>query len=85
MLVISDESTGFNKWVCQTCPYEFPITKQVRMSTLVESRSDPRSVQMNSRTRLKRKEVDDILGGEEAWGNMTTGQSVSNTLILVTH
>jgi hypothetical protein len=30
---------------------------------------------MNSRTRLKRKEVDDILGGEEAWGNMATGQS----------
>ena len=53
MLVISDESTGFNKWVCQTCPYEFPITKQVRKGTLwrsgcslVESRSrsDPRSV-----------------------------------------
>jgi len=55
MLVISDESTGLNKWVCQTCPYEFPITKQ-----------------MNSRTRLKRKELDDILGGDEAWGNMAT-------------
>jgi len=34
MLVISDESTGLNKWVCQTCPYEFPITKQVRKYSL---------------------------------------------------
>jgi hypothetical protein len=40
---------------------------------------------MNSRTRLKRKEVDDILGGEEAWGNMATGQLVSKSLILVTN
>ena len=31
---------------------------------------------MNSRTRLKRKEVDDILGGDEAWGNMATSESV---------
>ena len=37
---------------------------------------------MNSRTRLKRKEVDDILGGDEAWGNMTTSQSFSGSLIL---
>ena len=33
MLVISDESTGLNKWVCQTCPYEFPITKQVAIAS----------------------------------------------------
>jgi len=42
--------TGYNKWACNTCPYEFPITKQ-----------------MTSRTRLKRKEVDDVLGGAETW------------------
>jgi hypothetical protein len=40
---------------------------------LVESGSNLGLAQMNSRTRLKRKEVDDILGGDEAWGNMTTG------------
>ncbi|KAF8481525.1 hypothetical protein JB92DRAFT_2764936 [Gautieria morchelliformis] len=33
-----------------TCPYEFPISKQ-----------------MTSRTRLKRKELDDVLGEEEMW------------------
>ncbi|KAF8590566.1 hypothetical protein K439DRAFT_98956 [Ramaria rubella] len=42
--------TGYNKWACNTCPYEFPISKQ-----------------MTSRTRLKHKEVDDVLGGEEMW------------------
>ena len=49
LLVISAE-TGVNKWACNTCPYEFPITKQ-----------------MTSRTRLKRKKIDDVLGGEEMW------------------
>ena len=39
MLVISDESTGLNKWVCQTCPYEFPITKQVIFRELFGSGS----------------------------------------------
>lgn len=28
LLVISAES-GLNKWACNSCPYEFPITKQV--------------------------------------------------------
>ena len=27
LLVISAE-TGYNKWACNTCAYEFPITKQ---------------------------------------------------------
>lgn len=34
ILVISSE-TGYNKWACNTCAYEFPITKQVcRQNTL---------------------------------------------------
>jgi hypothetical protein len=28
LLVISSE-TGYNKWACNSCPYEFPISKQV--------------------------------------------------------
>lgn len=28
LLIISTE-TGYNKWACNTCAYEFPITKQV--------------------------------------------------------
>jgi DNA-directed RNA polymerase III subunit RPC11 len=48
-LVISSE-TGYNKWACNTCAYEFPISKQ-----------------MTSRTKLKLKEVDDVLGGDEMW------------------
>ncbi|EIW74637.1 hypothetical protein CONPUDRAFT_113195 [Coniophora puteana RWD-64-598 SS2] len=49
LLVISAE-TGYNKWACNTCAYEFPITKQ-----------------MTSRTKMKRKQVDDVLGGDEMW------------------
>ncbi|EJU03983.1 hypothetical protein DACRYDRAFT_63561 [Dacryopinax primogenitus] len=49
-ILIIAADTGRNKWRCPTCPYEFPIHKQ-----------------MSSRTRLKRKEVDDVLGGEAAW------------------
>ncbi|KZV64760.1 hypothetical protein PENSPDRAFT_690471 [Peniophora sp. CONT] len=51
LLVINNE-TGYNKWACNTCAYEFPITKQ-----------------MTSRTHLKRKVVDDVLGGDEQWKN----------------
>lgn len=64
ILVISSE-TGFNKWTCNTCPYEFPITKQ-----------------MTSRTRLERKQVDDVLGGEEMWKHAdSTASEASNFLI----
>jgi len=35
LLVISAE-TGFNKWACNTCPYEFPITKQMTSHTRLE-------------------------------------------------
>ncbi|KAJ6530364.1 hypothetical protein DFH09DRAFT_934303 [Mycena vulgaris] len=27
LLIIGDAS-GLNTWICQTCPYQFPITKQ---------------------------------------------------------
>ena len=53
LLVISAD-TGFNKWACNTCPYEFPIKQQ-----------------MTSRTRLERKQADDVLGGEEMWNTPT--------------
>ncbi|KAF9451326.1 hypothetical protein P691DRAFT_699531 [Macrolepiota fuliginosa MF-IS2] len=57
LLVISSD-TGYNKWACNTCPYEFPISKQ-----------------MTSRTRLKRKEVDDVLGGDEMWAHADQTQA----------
>ena len=58
LLVISAE-TGLNKWACNTCVYEFPITKQ-----------------MTSRTRLKRKQVDDVLGGDEMWAHADRTQGM---------
>jgi DNA-directed RNA polymerase III subunit RPC11 len=63
LLVISAE-TGYNKWACNTCPYEFPITRQ-----------------MTSRTRLNRKQVDDVLGGDEMWkhADSTTGACVRSS------
>lgn len=39
LLVISSES-GFNKWACNTCPYEFPISKQVcRLDSMMSADS----------------------------------------------
>ena len=58
LLVISSE-TGLNKWACNTCAYEFPITKQ-----------------MTSRMRLKRKQVDDVLGGDEMWAHADRTQGM---------
>lgn len=43
LLVVSSE-TGYNKWACNSCPYEFPITKQVRRASL------PSSHERSSRT-----------------------------------
>lgn len=69
ILVISAD-TGVNKWACNTCAYEFPITKQVRRNHPTASISvfnQFRLFKMTSRTRLKRKEIDDVLGGDEMW------------------
>jgi DNA-directed RNA polymerase III subunit RPC11 len=63
LLIISGE-TGLNKWACNTCPYEFPITKQ-----------------MTSRMRLKRKQVDDVLGGDEMWAHADRTQGMTSFII----
>ncbi|KAG6861857.1 hypothetical protein C0995_011154 [Termitomyces sp. Mi166 len=71
LLVISSE-TGYNKWACNTCAYEFPITKQVGIAWLFGNpiHSENRVYfQMTSRTKLKRKEIDDVLGGDEMWAH----------------
>lgn len=52
-LIIQLDDQGNNKWSCNTCPYEFPIIRQ-----------------MTTRQHLKRKEVDDVMGGEESWKNV---------------
>ncbi|KAH8112319.1 hypothetical protein DFH11DRAFT_1609203 [Phellopilus nigrolimitatus] len=38
LLVISAE-TGFNKWACNTCAYEFPITKQMTSRERLERKA----------------------------------------------
>jgi hypothetical protein len=38
---------------------------------------------MTSRTRLKRKEVDDVLGGEETWRDADQTESAPAILILL--
>ena len=63
LLVISGE-TGLNKWACNTCAYEFPITKQ-----------------MTSRTKLKRKQVDDVLGGDEMWAHADRTQGMTSLTV----
>lgn len=51
--VLPSSSTGENKWTCPTCPFEFPMDRQV-----------------TSRIRLERKQVDDVMGGEDSWKNV---------------
>ncbi|PWN89989.1 putative Rpc11-DNA-directed RNA polymerase III subunit C11 [Acaromyces ingoldii] len=53
MLLIGTDDRGLYKWACSTCPYEFPIAKQ-----------------MTTRVKLTRKDVDDIMGGDDAWKNV---------------
>ncbi|PWN20624.1 putative Rpc11-DNA-directed RNA polymerase III subunit C11 [Microstroma glucosiphilum] len=53
ILLIGHDDSGRNEWVCPTCPYHFPITKQI-----------------TKRTQLRRKEVDDVMGGEDSWKNV---------------
>ena len=42
-----------NRWICQTCPYEYPIGRE-----LVD------------RHKLPRKQIDDVMGGEDSWKNV---------------
>lgn len=63
-LIIQLDDHGNNKWSCQTCPYEFPIIRQ-----------------MTTRLHLKRKEVDDVMGGEDSWKNVdSTDGELQNPL-----
>ncbi|PWN37540.1 putative Rpc11-DNA-directed RNA polymerase III subunit C11 [Meira miltonrushii] len=53
MLLVGRDDMNRNRWECSTCPYQFPIAKQ-----------------MTTRVKLTRKQVDDIMGGEDAWKNV---------------
>ncbi|KAG6868761.1 hypothetical protein C0993_011030 [Termitomyces sp. T159_Od127] len=72
LLVVSSE-TGYNKWACNTCAYEFPITKQVggivAQKPAFALKAQHKNFQMTSRTKLKRKQIDDVLGGDEMWAH----------------
>jgi len=52
-LVLVQSNQQENQFFCQTCPYQFAITRPYK-----------------NETKLKRKEVDDVLGGEEGWKNV---------------
>ncbi|KAL9939507.1 hypothetical protein V8E36_001324 [Tilletia maclaganii] len=54
MLTVSRES-GSNKWVCPSCPYEYAIMPQA---------------QITQKVKLTRKQVDDVMGGEDQWKNV---------------
>lgn len=63
--VLPSSSTGENKWTCPTCPFEFPMTRQV-----------------TSRVRLERKQVDDVMGGEDSWKNVDSTDGTSPCALL---
>lgn len=58
LLVRRSFETSLQEFYCQTCPYTFPISP---------------SQHFISRTELEnRKQVDDVLGGSDAWKNVDT-------------
>ncbi|KAJ8100016.1 hypothetical protein POJ06DRAFT_282050 [Lipomyces tetrasporus] len=61
LLVISRSHSGGYRFECKTCPYQFPIQDKM---------------QIYERKAMKRKQLDDVLGGEGAWDNadQTTSQ-----------
>ncbi|KAI8871037.1 hypothetical protein GQ42DRAFT_8946 [Ramicandelaber brevisporus] len=59
LLLLQSGNSGSNTFQCQTCPYMYEISPE---NPLV------------SRTTLKRKELDDILGGSKAWENVDKTQ-----------
>lgn len=61
-LQISTSSTagGEPAFVCQACPYTFPIAEK----------------SYSARVELTRKRVDDVLGGEDAWKNVDSTDTV---------
>lgn len=63
--VLPSSSTGENKWTCPTCPFEFPMDRQV-----------------TSRIRLERKQVDDVMGGEDSWKNVDSTDGMFITFDL---
>jgi hypothetical protein len=82
LLLIQHHTQGEQSFICQTCPYVFPIgSKEVNnhnkilMVLLIMKFFILRILcsfffQYKNRTTLKRKEVDDVLGGEEGWKNV---------------
>ena len=78
------------RFQCQTCPYIYAIDRKVRAPAHVpvperpicSVRSTLTSLYQISRAMpLKKKEVDDVLGGEDAWKNVqtTTGAPCAST------
>jgi hypothetical protein len=70
-----------NCFGCHTCPYIFPVEKQVRPAFLGLIQCPNRVGQYAEREKLERKQVDDVIGGKEAWKNAPRAQGAS--LILV--
>eukprot|EP01084_Bolivina_argentea_P027812 51672_1 len=54
------ESSSWTKLVCQTCPYVHVLRQGEVLTSTVP---------------LKKKEVDDILGGDDAWKNVDRTQA----------
>ncbi|CAM9352481.1 unnamed protein product [Choristocarpus tenellus] len=55
LLMVESGPLGRTRFCCQTCPYIHPMERGSKITRKVV---------------LKRKAVDDILGGEDAWANV---------------
>ena len=80
-LLYIQDSTGSMQFFCRTCPYVQEVTTTVSgevLTTPGDSGRQPRApcpLQVAKCAPLATKEVDDVLGGKDAWKNVdqTTG------------
>ena len=84
LLLVEHAALGRSlRFFCPTCPYVFPIERkvwlyndlnfEVHLWTWSAWRNDFAFVdeqQITNKLQLSKKEVDDVLGGEEAWKNV---------------
>lgn len=70
------ENDGGQAFYCQSCPYVYSIQSRVSCELFLWKHFSKRSTQHTTRKQLKRKEVDDVLGGADAWKNVDSTEGI---------
>ncbi|KAG9416993.1 DNA-directed RNA polymerase III subunit RPC10 [Aphanomyces cochlioides] len=82
LLMVEPDTDGM-RFCCQTCPYIYKIENKVRVFSGWTRYS--RAVfgeQVQKKVPLQRKQVDDVLGGDQAWENVDQTESLTSFVDL---